>query len=246
MHVLVTRPKTDATELQARLEALGHEVAVEPLLEIVPLPIAADALAGAQAVIATSRNGLRALAASDALAAAKRLPLFAVGGATGEMARSMGFERVTAGSGTGAELVPVITAAVARENGPLVHVAGEVLAFDLAGALSREGLEVRQITAYRAVPASRLSPGTQQAISAGEIDVVILMSPRTAAIFAQLAATTELKEKAQRLTFLCLSAGIAEKLSGLAPSRVVVAAEPTTEAMLAALARMAPTSSSGV
>jgi len=243
MHILVTRPKSDAAELQARLEALGHEVTLEPLLAIVTLPIAAEVLDGAQAVIATSRNGLRALATSAAIAAARKLPLFAVGEATAETARAMGFEQVIAGPGSGAGLAPIIAAGADPAKGPLVHVAGEIVAFDLAGALSAQGYAVREVTAYRAESAEHLSPGVESAISAGKIDTVILMSPRTAAIFCQLANTTELKEKARRLTFLCLSAGIAEKLDALAPVRVEVAAEPNTRALLGALARMAPPSS---
>ena len=245
MHVLVTRPKSDAAELQARLEALGHEVSVEPLLEIEPLNIDPAVFSAAQAVVATSRNALRALAASKAFDPARTLPLFAIGEATAEMARELGFFQVIAGPGTGRGLVPVIAAAAKSGNGPLVHVAGETLAFDLAGALAEHGYETRLVTAYRAVPTAQFSAGAEEAISAGMIDTVILMSPRTAAIFAQLAGTTKLKEKARRLTFLCLSAGVAEKLSLLHPLRVVVAAKPNTEAMLETLAGMAP-SSSGV
>ena len=99
MHVLITRPEPDAGALKAQIEAMGHAVSLEPLLQIELLPIAADALAGAQAIIATSRNGLRALAESAALPEALELPLFAVGPGTAELARSLGFRRVIAGGG---------------------------------------------------------------------------------------------------------------------------------------------------
>lgn len=235
MRILITRPKTDAGEFRARLEALGHQVMAEPLMDIVALPIEKSALEGAQGLIATSRNGLRALAASDALPAVLDRPLFAVGAATAEQARSMGFRHVVAGPGTGRELVPIIAGAAGAQNGPLVHVAGEVVAYDLAAPLGAHGLDVRKITAYRAVAATHLSTETHAALRAGTIETVILMSPRTAAIFAQLAGTTELKETARRLTYLCLSAGVAEKLAPLAPRHVVIASEPDTQAILEAL-----------
>ena len=44
MHVLVTRPETDAAELKAALEAQGHEVTVEPLLTIEAIRIEARRL----------------------------------------------------------------------------------------------------------------------------------------------------------------------------------------------------------
>src|SRR3972149_594406 len=60
MHVLITRPEPDAGALKAQIEAMGHAVSLEPLLQIELLPIAADALAGAQGLVAPRRNGFRA------------------------------------------------------------------------------------------------------------------------------------------------------------------------------------------
>ena len=90
MHVLITRPEPDAAALRAQLEALGHQVTVEPLLKIEHLPIASDVLAGIAGLIVTSRNGLRALAASAAINAARELPLIAVGPGTAQLARELG------------------------------------------------------------------------------------------------------------------------------------------------------------
>jgi uroporphyrinogen-III synthase len=239
MHVLITRPEPDAAELAAQIEALGHKVSIEPLLQIEPMPIKADQFAGVQAIIATSRNGLRALAASEALPAALELPIFTVGPDTGEFARALGFRRVIAGAGAARDLVPLIAANADRAKGALVHVAGETVAFDVAAALAAHGIVVRKATAYRAEAARSLSPRTAQMIAEGTIDAVILMSPRTASIFAQLVAAAGLGERARRLTCLCLSRGVAQGLRDLAPVRVEIAPEPNAAGMLAALARVA-------
>ena len=74
MHVLVTRPETDAAELKAALEALGHEVTVEPLLAIESTPIEPSVFEGACGVIVTSRNGLRALAGGRGARAGGKAP----------------------------------------------------------------------------------------------------------------------------------------------------------------------------
>ncbi len=71
MRILVTRPEPDASATGQRLEALGHQVTTEPMLQVEFLPIDPVAFTGAQAVIATSRNALRALASSGACDAAK-------------------------------------------------------------------------------------------------------------------------------------------------------------------------------
>ncbi|MGI9403655.1 MAG: uroporphyrinogen-III synthase, partial [Hyphomicrobium sp.] len=152
MHVLVTRPEPDASELTAQLEALGHAVTVEPLLRIKLMPIAANAFEGAQAVIATSRNGLRALAESPARPAALKLPIFAVGPGTADFARTLGFARVIEGAETARDLVPLIADEIEPAAGSVVHLAGEFLAFDLAAALDGEGIAVRKVIVYRARP----------------------------------------------------------------------------------------------
>lgn len=245
MHVLVTRPEPEAAACKAKLEALGHEVSVEPMLRIEHLPIAEDALAGAAGVIVTSRNALRALAASPALAAALKLPTFAVGPGTAGLARTLKFERVVAGEGSAADLVAIITGATGRMPGPFVHLAGETVAFDLEKPLAAQGVEVRKIDAYRALPAQSLSEPTKKLLKNRAIDAVILMSPRTAKIFSRLVADAGLAENARSPAFLCLSPAVAVSLRELAPDRIVVAERPNSEAMLDAATRVA-TLSSGV
>lgn len=239
MRVLLTRPEPDAGELSARLAALGHEVKAEPLLQIVPLPIEAGAFADAQAIIVTSRNGLRALAASKALEEARALPVFAVGPATAALARDSGFANVIAGAGAARDLVPLIAAHCDASEGVLAHVAGEALAFDLAAALAQEGLTVRTLAAYRAEPAAALSGETARAIAEGGLDAVVLMSPRTAEIYAELVDAAGIGEAARHLACVCLSPAVAARLAGLAPARVEIAAEPNATALLAALAKVA-------
>jgi len=245
MHVLVTRPEPEAAACKAQLEALGHEVSVEPMLRIELLPIANDALAGAAGVIVTSRNALRALAASPAFAAALKLPILTVGPGTAELARKLKFERVVAGEGSAADLVPIITNAADRTPGPFVHLAGETVAFDLLKPLAARGIEARKIDAYRAIPAQSLSEPMKNLLEGRAIDAVILMSPRTARIYARLVADAGLAEYARSPAFLCLSPAVAASLRELAPDRIVVAETPNSEAMLAAVTRVA-TLSTGV
>jgi uroporphyrinogen-III synthase len=245
MRVLVTRPMADAAELAAQLSALGHVVTIEPMLRIVSLPVDANDFTGAQAVIATSRNGLRALAASEAIEIARTLPIFSVGPGTTELAREVGFRNVIEGAGSGRDLVAPITRHCDAAEGPLVHVAGEKLAFDLAAALTEHGITVRTVTAYRAEPTATLSAETTGAIATGGLDAVILMSPRTAEIFARLVDAAGVAEAARRLTCICLSQAVAARLAGLVPVRSEIAEQPNSAALLATLGRVA-THSTGV
>jgi uroporphyrinogen-III synthase len=244
MRILVTRPEPDAAELKAALEARGHEVSVEPLLNIEELSIDAGDLDGASAIIATSRNGLRALRGA-ALTRAVQLPLLCVGPATGKLGRKLGFRRIIEGQGSASDLIPLILDSKLGEAGRIVHICGEDVAFDLAAALTQRGIGVRKLIAYRAVAAAALRPQTARAIAEGSLDAVILMSQRTAGIFAELAERAGLKEQVRKLAYVCVSANVAVALKGLDPARVNIAVRPDSAGILKAVDQVA-THSSGV
>jgi uroporphyrinogen-III synthase len=233
MRLLVTRPEPDALKLRALLEDAGHEALVEPMLSVSFESGDAVDLDGAQALIATSRNGLRALKGSRALAEARHLPLFAVGKATAAEARALGFETVVTGAGTAAELVAHIVSVLDPSTGVLVHLAGETLAHDLAGELEAHGFRARQPVVYRMLPATALASGTIEEFARRTIDGVVLMSPRTAAVYAGLVTRHGLVEEVRAVPHFCLSAAIARRLRPLGPVPARIAEAPRLEELLA-------------
>ena len=239
MHVLVTRPEPDASEFKVQLESLGHAVIIEPLLQIELMSIDANAFDGAQAIVATSRNGLRALVESPGRTAALKLPFFAVGPDTAELARTLGFRRIIEGAGTARDLVALIAGEIEPASGSVVYLAGETLAFDLSASLAGQGIAVHKVVAYRAQPRKTFTAQTARMIKDGAIDAVILMSPRTAAVFAQAIAAAGLKDSAQHLTFLCNSQAVAQNLRSLGRVRTEVATKPNSAEMLSLIARVA-------
>lgn len=239
MRILVTRPMPDAEAQAGRLAALGHEAVVAPLSQIEFLECAALPLEGAQALIATSGNALRALQGSGLLKDARTLPLFAAGAASARMARAAGFTGVHEGGGTAQSLVPVIAAACRTDAGPLVHLAGEALAWDLKGALEREGFAVVQPVLYRARPAERFGAAAVDALKEGALHGVILMSPAAAKTYAGLIHAQGLEQAATKLTHYCLSPNVAAALGALQAGRVAVAARPSHDDLLALIGREA-------
>ncbi|MBC8012932.1 MAG: uroporphyrinogen-III synthase [Methyloceanibacter sp.] len=234
MRLLVTRPEPDASREAEVLASRGHEAVLAPLLTIefrggVPLQ-----LEDAQGLIVTSRNALRALASHPERGEALKLPLFAVGEATARQAQELDFADVTIGPGTGAELAALIVDELKPERGPLVHLAGETLAFDLKAALESQGFSVRRPVLYRAVPAHALPAEALSLLKAGKLDGVILMSPRTAKTFADLLARDGLVTQAKSLVCYCLSGAVAETVAPLGFAARVAAA-PREEDVLALL-----------
>ncbi|MEQ1670346.1 MAG: uroporphyrinogen-III synthase [Hyphomicrobium sp.] len=243
MHVLITRPERDAADLKARIEALGCQVTVAPLLEIELLPIDAAAISAASGIIATSRNGLRALAQSPALPAALTKPLFVVGPATAAAAAGLGFTTIIEGSGTAEGLVPALIQHRANFTGPLVHLAGDHLAFDLAGATKPHGVQLDTVQAYRSVAAKTLNPQTLELLAADMIDAVILMSPRSARTWSGFAATLPVEADISKITHICLSSAVAHGLAAMPgkPGRIKteIANQPNTDQIVALVYRLA-------
>jgi uroporphyrinogen-III synthase len=119
-----------------------------------------------------------------------------------------------------------------------LHVAGSVVAGDLAGALKGRGFRVERAGLYEARPAARLGAATVRAFIAGEIDFALFFSPRTAAIFAALAAAAGLGAALRPAAAISLSAAADAALAELDFGERRVAERPDQGGLLATLDRL--------
>ena len=159
MRIWVTRAEPDASGQASRLAALGHTSHVEPLITITFTENVTLPLEGAQGMIATSRNGLRAIAERKELAGALALPLFVVGPASAALGRELGFTTIHEGPGTADGLVDIIARNSSPGAGSLLHLAGAVLASDLKGALEARGYSIAQPALYETPSEQGPEPG---------------------------------------------------------------------------------------
>ena len=239
MHLLITRPEPEADAWKAHLSRLGVAITVDPLLIIELLPVAALDLTGVQALVVTSRNGLRALAGIPLLAAALAPPIFVVGPGTASLAAEIGFRDIIQGSGSARDLVPLISARAKPEAGHLLQLSGDKIAFDLEAALKPAGFQLMRQVVYRSRPVHRLAAPTIDAIGTGRIDTVMLTSPLAARTFANLAIHAGLIAPCQRLIYICLSQNVAAGLALLNPAEVHVAAAPNSDSTFALIETLA-------
>jgi len=239
LRILVTRPLPDGESFAAALRAAGHETFVEPMLTIEALPPAEALidLSDIQALLFTSANGVRVFAAR---CADRDLPAFAVGDATARAARSLGFQHVVAAAGDVQALTVMVREKLRPTGGPLLHPAARILAGDLKGDLESAGFQVRRCALYQAVARTQFSDELLVAFQDGRIDGVSFFSPRTAERFARLAFAAGLSEALGSVRAVCLSRAVADKIAYLPWSGVVVAAQPTQEALLATLKTTRP------
>ncbi|MBV8538355.1 MAG: uroporphyrinogen-III synthase, partial [Alphaproteobacteria bacterium] len=239
MRILLTRPRDDAAALAQKLTAAGHEVLSEPMLDIRFVPGSGVDLEGAQAVLFTSANGVRAFAAAETR---RDLPAFAVGEATAAAARRAGFARVESAAGRVDDLVRLVRDHLVAGAGALVHAAGRDVAGDLAGELGRAGFEVRRAVLYTAEAAQTFSPDVARALKAGEIDAVLFYSARSAETFRRLIEADGLAFSLGRIVAFGLSQAAVEPVKSLPWARIDVAARPDEGEILRLVGEEVPAS----
>ncbi len=220
LRVAITRAEPEASRTAARVRARGAEAIVAPLIAIVPCGYDTNT-EGAQAIIFTSTNGVRAF--PDARGARDRLVL-TVGDATAEAAREAGFNDVRSADGDVNALVALAKRELDPARGKLIHIAGDHVAGDLGGELRAAGFSVERRLAYASVAAAPLPPALN-----GPLDIVLFHSPRAAQRFIELGAPN-----AANLVAGCMSAAIAEAAGKVSWKRIITAPRPREDDLLAA------------
>lgn len=225
---LITRPREDAEGVARELRQRGFQVMIEPLLLIQPLPGVTVDLDGVQAILATSANGVRALAAATA---ERLLPVLAVGDASARCARELGFLTVDSAGGDADSLAALVRDRLDPRAGALIHAAGTAVAGDISGALRRDGYQVRREILYEARTAEALSPELRQALADRSIDIALFFSPRTAASFVTLAQHAG--ADCAGVIAYGLSPAVGEKLARLVWRAIQIASRPDQSSLLA-------------
>lgn len=239
--IWLTRSRPGAEADAAALAALGHAPLIDPVLEIVPVPVTVD-LEPVAAVAVTSAAAVRALAA---LTPRRDRPLFAVGAATAAAARAAGFEEVDAGDeadgdaggGDAAALAARLVRAAPPGRAPwpvpwpVLWPRGREVAADLAAlafALAPGRVEIRPVVVYAAEP--RRPDAALAAVAAGEVAAVLLHSPRGARAAAEALRAAGLAPPPA----IALSPAVAAAWPGPV---LAVAARPDADALKEAVGR---------
>jgi uroporphyrinogen-III synthase len=231
MRLLVTRPGADAERTADTLRSRGHAPIPVPLLTIEFCSPAELAPGPFAAVVMTSANAARAIAAQARCAELVKLPLFAVGAHTAEVARQVGFSTVTSADGGWPDLARLIAERLAGSPQPRLYLAAEQRAGDIAGALAAHGLVVETVVVYRAVANPNLAQDLRAAFADG-LDGVLHYSRRSAQAFLTAARAAGRLEAALACTHHCLSSEVAAPLRGAGAVRVEVAPRPDEAALI--------------
>src|SRR5262249_5143082 len=227
VRLLVTRPQHDGERTAARLRARGHEVTLAPLLRIdaVDVEVPREPLS---AVVMTSANAARAIARHPRRDALTALTAFTVGRHTAEAARAAGFRQVECAAGDTDDLAALLRARFTEQSAPLLYLAGE----DRAGDLAASGVPLLTAVAYRAVKVERFAPDVAVALAQGALDGVLHFSRRSAQAYLDCAARAGMLERALALVQFCLSRQVAQPPAAAGAAVIRRAPKPNEAAMI--------------
>ena len=243
MRVFVTRPEPGAGKTAEILHRRGHDPVMLPLSRTVTL---ADNgfdlnMAPASTLAATSAAALRHWEACGIDPARLALPFFAVGEATGEAAREVGFQKVHIGKGTGAELAASITeaAATARleptKRQPLLYAAGRVRQGGFEAAIMAVDLPLKVVEIYDIEKLSYSTDLILRQFLPSEIVAVLFYSRNAAALFFEALDNDETRKQLENGVFLCMSEQVAAAVPDRHGSGIRIAATPREDDLLSLL-----------
>lgn len=239
MRVVVTRPQHSGERTISRLTRMGYEAVLLPLADPVHhIDEARRALLDTHGAIAvTSAEAIRVLAALKTdLAQHLDRPLFAVGKATAEEAKKLGFTNIAISEGGGIELATLISPHPASlAKAPLLYLAGHPRAAGFEAKLTELQLRFRTVECYRM---KEIVPGDdilRRLFVDGSANAVLLYSHQTALRFFALPFVQKNPEIFAETRFLCLSEAIAGAIPAVMRLHVDIADMPDEDRLLALL-----------
>jgi len=146
MHILLTRPLEDCSELILKFKSLGHQVSHLPLLTIEKTNYEEINFFDYGGIIFTSANAIKFI---DLKKIDKNIMCFCVGDITEKKARTVGFQNTVAAEGNVSNLKELILQNYDTKNKPLLYISGEKISTDLDEQLVSEGYNVKRIINYR-------------------------------------------------------------------------------------------------
>ena len=232
--ILLTRPSNFAEPLAAELEARGYSVFSEPLLAIAPCHNKRPDIENINAIMLTSRSAILALERMrDQIADLYSLPCFCIGEKTAQEARDFGFANVTASQ-------MIFNKALFNRASHILHICGNEITTAPYDEIEKAGHKICKWVVYKAKATEELTSELIKNMKQRKIDVVLLFSPRTADIFASLAADNGLKACCKDLSAIGISEAVIAALRNLPLRQTVIAETPSEEAMIECLQRTFP------
>ena len=208
MHILLTRPLEDCSEMIIKFKSLGHQVSHLPLLNIEKIDYERINFSDYKGIIFTSANAVKYL---DHKNIDKNLLCFCVGSATEKKARSVGFQNVIAAEGNVGNLKELILQNFDQKDGQLIYISGETISVDLDQQLTNEGYSVKRIVNYRTIYNQKFDDNFIKELMLKIPDMVYIYSQNSASSFLNFIKINQSESLWMNTNLMC----IGEKTSSI-------------------------------
>ena len=208
MHILLTRPLEDSSEMILKFRSLGHQVSHLPLINVEPLKHEEIKFSDYKGIIFTSANAIKFL---DFKNIDKKLLCFCVGSATEKKARSVGFQNVISSEGNVNNLKELILQNFDPKDGKLIYVSGEIISFDLDQQLLKQGYSIQRIVNYKTNHNKKFDENFVNELKLKIPDIVYIYSQNSASSFLSFIKIYQFESLWMNTNLMC----IGEKTSSI-------------------------------
>ena len=208
MHILLTRPLDDCSEMIIKFKSLGHQVSHLPLLNINKMDHEQINYLDFKGIIFTSANAVKFL---DSKTIDKNLLCFCVGSATEKKARSAGFQNVISAEGNVENLKELVLQNFNQKEGKLIYVSGETISVDLDQQLTKKGYSIKRIINYKTAHNQKFDENFIKELKLKTPDMVYIYSQNSASSFLNFIKTNQSESLWMNTNLMC----IGEKTSSI-------------------------------
>ena len=201
MHILLTRPLEDCSDLIIKFKELGHNVSHLPLIKIKKMQYEEININDFAAIIFTSSNSIKCLNLDNIN---KTLKCFCVGSTTEKFARASGFQNVIAADGNVRALKELILQNHDKKDGKILYVSGELISFDLDKDLSNEGYEITRIINYSVEHNDEIKDDFIDELKKNIPDIVYVYSENSSKSFLNIIKKYQLIDSWMNTNLMCI------------------------------------------
>ncbi len=201
MHILLTRPLEDCSDLIIKFKELGHSVSHFPLIKIEKMDYGEINFNDFSVIIFTSSNSIKNLKLENIN---KTLKCFCVGSTTEKLARASGFQNVIAADGNVRALKELILQNHNKKDGKILYVSGELISFNLDEALRREGYEIIRIINYSVKHNDEIKDDLIEELKKNIPDIVYVYSENSSKSFLNIIKKYQLIDSWMNTNLMCI------------------------------------------
>ncbi len=201
MHILLTRPLEDCSEMILKFRSLGHQVSHLPLINIEPLNYEEIKFSDYKVIIFTSANAVKFLNFKDI---DKKLLCFCVGSATEKKARSFGFQNVISAEGNVNNLKELVLQNFDPKDGKLIYISGETISFDLDQQLLKQGYSIKRIINYKTNHNKKFDENFVNKLKLKIPDMVYIYSQNSASSFLSFIKIHQFESLWMNTNLMCI------------------------------------------